>query len=196
MQLSIKKYYFQVLKKILAIAFLGVLLFNWGGYRLLTSYLEERADTQLEAQLDLNNYDESALISIKIPTNLPYYTNSISFERVDGSITIQGVPYKYVKRRIYNDSLELLCIPNNVKTGIQKAGDNFYRLSNDLVSNNHKKSGSNHGHTVKFSIQDYTATQAITINPVTQYVAVAANTTVFQQFKSIYLDRLEKPPQA
>jgi len=185
------------LKKLFAIALLGILLFNWGGYRLLTDFLEDRADLQLEAQLDQDNYDESTLISIKVPTNLPYYHNNINYERVDGSINIRGVEYKYVKRRIYNDSLELMCIPNLAKTGMQNARDDFFRLANDLVTNNStKKSGNQHGHTIKFSVQDYTATPAISLNPATQLVDVAANTTVFQHFKSIYLDRLERPPQA
>lgn len=180
-----------------AIALLGILLFNWGGYRFVTDYLEDRADLQMEAQLDQENYDEAALISIKVPTNLPYYANSATYERVDGSININGVEYKYVKRRIYNDSLEVMCIPNTARTGLQNARDDFFRLANDLVSNtNSKKSGGTHGHTVKLSVQDYTTIQTIVLNPSARYVAVAANTTVFDHFKSIYIDQLEKPPQA
>jgi hypothetical protein len=186
-----------VLKKLLSILLLGILLFNWGGFRLLTDYLEDKADQRLEAQLDQDNYDEAALVSIKVPTNLPYYSNSPTYERVDGSINIKGVAYKYVKRRIYNDSLEVMVIPNTVKAGLQSARDDFFRLANDLVSNNSsKKSTGNHGHTVKFSVSDYTTTQTIVLDPSTRYVAVAANTTVFDHIKSIYLDRLEQPPEA
>ncbi|MBY0480086.1 MAG: hypothetical protein K2Q21_01925 [Chitinophagaceae bacterium] len=185
------------MKKLFAIVLLGILLFNWGGYRFVTDYLEDRADQILEAALDQENYDEAALISIKVPTNLPYYSNSATYERVDGSITINGVAYKYVKRRIYNDSLEVMCIPNVAKAGLQSARDDFFRLANDLVSNtNTKKSNGNHGHTVKLSIQDYTTISTIVLNPSTRYVAVAANTTVFDHFKSVYLDQLERPPQA
>jgi hypothetical protein len=80
---------------------------------------------------------------------------------------------------------------------VYKRQDDFFRLANDLVTNNSaKKSGNQHGHTIKFSVQDYTATPAICLNPATQIVDVAANTNVFQHFKSIYLDRLERPPQA
>jgi hypothetical protein len=184
------------LKKLFAITLLGILLFNWGGYRFVTDYLTNKADLRLEAQLDLDKYDEAALISIKIPTNLPYYTNTVLYERVDGSINIKGVEYKYVKRRIYNDSLELICIPNATKMGMQNARDDFFRLANDLVaSNSNKKATGSHGHAIKFSVQDYTAVQAMIINHATQCVRIAVNTLVFQHFKSIYLSRLEKPPQ-
>lgn len=185
------------MKKLFAIVLLGILLFNWGGYRFVTDYLEARADQRLEAALDQENYDEAALISIKVPTNLPYYSNSPTYERVDGSININGIAYKYVKRRIYNDSLEVMCIPNAVKAGLQTARDDFFRLANDLVSNTSaKKSTDNHAHAVKFSVQDYTTISTIVLNPSTRCVAVAANTTVFDHFKSVYLDQLEKPPQA
>jgi len=59
---------------------LGILLFNQGGYRFVADYLEDKADQRLEAELDQDQYDATALISIKIPTNLPYYSNSISYE--------------------------------------------------------------------------------------------------------------------
>jgi hypothetical protein len=112
---------------------MAILLFNWFGYRLITSVLEENANNQLETALDNNDYSESQLISIKIPVSyLPYYKNSQSFERVDGRVEIQGLEYKFVKRRIYNDSLELLCIPNAAVMKLNAAKDEIFRILNDL----------------------------------------------------------------
>jgi hypothetical protein len=101
------------LRRIAAILLIGALLFNWIGYRLLTGILEDDAARRLEARLDRQQYDESQLISIKVPvTHLAYYNTSTEFQRTDGSIEIDGIPYKYVKCRLANDSLEMLCIPN------------------------------------------------------------------------------------
>jgi len=92
---------------------LGILLFNWIGYLLVIGYLHQQTKTDLEARLDVDDYDESQLISIKIPaTNLAYYNSSPRFERVNGSLELNGVTYKYVKRRLYNDTLEWLCLPD------------------------------------------------------------------------------------
>jgi hypothetical protein len=185
-------------KRAAAILLLGVLLFNWGGYRLFTNYLENRADTRLEASLDQNDYDESELVSIKVATHLPYYASSPNYERVDGEITIKGVSYKYVKRRLYNDSLELLCIPNVEKTGLRNAKDNFYRMANDLANDNSssKKSGGNHSHVTKFAVSDFTDEHGF----VWQYNSiderVSRSSQVFADIRSAFLDRLEKPPQA
>jgi len=46
---------------------MGILFFNWYGYQLLSNYWQDRAERRLEASLDQNNYDESALISFKVP---------------------------------------------------------------------------------------------------------------------------------
>ena len=98
------------MKKTAAILLLGILTFNWVGYRYLLSYLEDRANTAFNSRLDSDNYDESDLISIKVANNLPY-TNAKKFERVNGQIEIAGVQYNYVKIKVSADSLELLCIP-------------------------------------------------------------------------------------
>ena len=122
-----------LLKKTASISLLALLLFNWVGYSLVSSYFEEKANTRLEASLDNNSFDTSQLLSLKIPANhLAYYNSSAQFERVDGSIEISGIPYKYVAKRLYNDSVEFLCIPNQEVMKVQMARDEFFRLVNDL----------------------------------------------------------------
>ncbi|ULQ52353.1 hypothetical protein [Flavihumibacter fluvii] len=124
---------FGPVKKLAAITLIGILLFNWGGYRWVFSYLEESSSQLLNARLDDRNYDEEALITIKLPVeNLPYYTNSPIFERVKGEVTIGGMKYQYVEKRIFNDSLEMRCIPNAHATHLTNARDEFFKMVNDL----------------------------------------------------------------
>ena len=120
------------MKRIASILLLGILLFNWVGYRLVSHYLEEQANAKLEAQLDNNNYDESQLIEIKVPLNLPYQPDWKEFERYDGDVEIDGIHYKYVKRKVFNGELILLCLPNKTKMNLQNASNDFFRLVNDL----------------------------------------------------------------
>lgn len=112
---------------------MGLLAFNWMGYRMVFSYLEHSSSRQLNAELDQGQYAEASLITIKIPVdNLPYYTNSPIFERVKGQVNIGGMQYQYVERRIFNDSLEMRCIPNAKSTHLSNARDEFFKLVNDL----------------------------------------------------------------
>ena len=61
----------QNVKRIASILLLGILLFNMGGYRLLSNYFEDMADQRMQAELDMNLYNESDLISIKVAAGLP-----------------------------------------------------------------------------------------------------------------------------
>jgi len=90
-----------------------------------------------------------------------------------------------------------MCIPNTVKAGIQNARDDFFRLANDLVSGTStKKSGSEHGHTVKYPAHDYQQIQGFEISPASRPIAVAAALSGYSLYKSIWINPLEKPPQA
>jgi hypothetical protein len=148
------------LKKIYLILLLVLLLFNWFGYRLLSSILEEKADHQLEMAVTNNDYDESQLVSIKIPVSyLLNYSISKTFERVDGRIQIQGTEYRYVKRRIQNDSLELLCIRNPALMNVKAARNEMFRFVNDLYHAGSDKTGhSRHSPSKSFSPDHYTFT--------------------------------------
>lgn len=152
------------MRKVATILLIGLMFFNWFGYRLVTGFMQSQANASLTARLDKNDYDESQLISIKISSNLPYYTNSASFERVDGQIEIAGVHYNYVKRRVFKDSLEFQCIPNEQKTKLASASNEFYKLVNDL-RHTQKKSGENSSTknpvTELYSYADAWALQAI-----------------------------------
>jgi hypothetical protein len=109
---------------------LGILLFNWFGYRLLIGYWQEKTQSELEAKLDVSDYDESQLITVKVPvTHLSYYNTSPVFERVNGSIEIGGMQYKYVKRRLYKDSLELLCLPDQGTMKLKATANDFLKHS-------------------------------------------------------------------
>jgi len=184
-------------KRIAAILLLGIFSFNIFGYRLVASFLEEQVNASIETALDENNYSDDQLISIKQPTNLPYYNNSPTFQRVDGEIEIEGVHYKYVKVRIYNDSLELMCIPNTGKMNIEAAKADFSRLAADFQqADNAKKKSTTPSKSFQKTLSEYEELQ------VTQIPAVTA--TSIATFKSsnnvfvndLFLQTLEQPPDS
>jgi hypothetical protein len=183
------------LKHFATILLMGILFFNWYGYQLLSNYWQDRADRRLEASFDKNNFDESQLISLKIPlTSLSYYNSSNGFERVDGQIEIGGVRYKYVKRRIFQDSLELLCIPNLTAMQLQTAKNDFFRQVNDLQQQNQGKK--NNSHSTRDNIKDYCPAAAGTMVPDVR-LASAPSTTFYisSPLPSRYTPIAENPPE-
>jgi hypothetical protein len=171
-------------KRTAAILLLGLLLFNWVGYELYTAILQNRADKIMVASLDENNYTDADLISIKVPAvHLSSYVSSEEFQRVDGTIEIEGVQYNYVKRRYTNEgSLELLCIPNKTSTHLQTAKNEFFKLVNDLQHPGQSKKSDQHNSSFKgFNAEYYTDTQAF---------AISALTIVSQKATDQYLFRI------
>lgn len=82
------------------------------------AYMEKSSETAIEQKVEKSDYSTDELISVKTKLNLPYYSSSPLFERAYGSVTIEGIVYEYVQKRVYNDTLELLCLPNTAKTAL------------------------------------------------------------------------------
>ena len=106
--------------KLAAIILLLLLSFNFVGYRLWFHLLQKSAETALVARLDAQQYNEADLLTLKIPLKLPYQTIATDFERIDGEIKIDGIIYKYVKRKVEAGHLVLLCLPHTEKCSWKK----------------------------------------------------------------------------
>lgn len=131
-----------------------MLAFNWIGYRMLTSFMENSADIALDAKIEKDDYDESSLIEIRVPLNAPYLSdNSTAFERYSGELELEGVHYKYVKRKIVDGELVLLCLPNKSKTSLQNSRAEFFKLVNDL--NQSQQKGKNNTSSFKSVTTEY-----------------------------------------
>ena len=105
--------------------------------------MQQKLNDQLEARLDSNSYDESQLVTLKIPIHLPYQTSWSAYQRYNGEIEINGILYKYVKRKVAYDTLFLMCITNTKKMHLETAKDDFFKISNDLMQNNNSKKSDN-----------------------------------------------------
>ena len=128
------------MRKFAVILLLVLFLFNWFGYRLFISFQQESANTKFENQLDQNSFDETQLVSVKIPAvYFSGYVNEKSFKRINGQVDINGILYNYVKVRVYNDSLEMLCVPNEPAMNLSTAKNDFFKLVNDLQHKGNKK---------------------------------------------------------
>ena len=186
------------LKKLASILLLGVLLFNWCGYRWVINLVQQDADTKLEARLDRNDYDQSQLIEIKVPVNMPYQSDWAGFERYDGEIEVNGIHYKYVARKVQDGQLVLKCIPNQTKQRLESAKDDLFKISNDLQQDNSgKKSGVPNSTPVKNALGDYDDLQQLSI--------AALYASLSEQSYNVYQPNLvadllhsilEQPPKA
>lgn len=110
------------------------MLFNLVGYRWIFSVIENKATDKLEQNISLGNYSDDQLVEIKIPLNMPYYSDK-EYENAYGEAEWKGVHYRFVKRKVSGNTLYLMCLPNIEKNNIVKAKDEFTKAMNDVPSN-------------------------------------------------------------
>ncbi len=140
-------------------------LFNSGGYRLVFNQMEDAVGQRMISRIDDQAYDDQDLVEIKVPVNLPYQTNWPEFERYDGEVYMNGVHYNYVKRKLHNDTLILLCLPNAEKTNLFNARETFFSLVNDLQQDQPAKQHPAPVKSVKFAQADYIVEELIPFQP-------------------------------
>lgn len=128
-----------ILKKIAALFFIVIFLFNVVGYRFALDFIQHKVNTQLEEGLDNHLYNESELVELKVPLNLPYQTSWAAFRRCDGEIQIGGTLYKYVKRKVANDTLYLMCIPNTQKMRLETVRNDLIAKANGIAQHDNSQ---------------------------------------------------------
>lgn len=95
----------------------------------MLGYLQHQSDIRIETRIDDSQYDESSLIELRVPLNMPYQNRWTEFERHYGEIEIGGKHYAYVKRRVEGNVLVLKCLPNAQKDLIKNAEQEMLQVS-------------------------------------------------------------------
>jgi len=157
------------------------------------NYLQEKGRKELEVRLDENDYDESQLISIKTPVNhLSYYNTSDRFERVDGSIEIDGIKYKYVKRRLYKDSAELLCLPDAGAMKLQAFKNDYAGFVTGVPGAAKRQGGS--CVPVKVVLADVYIVEEVALAPQRNFIQLPVHSAYTLFFPTSPLSTPERPP--
>ncbi len=142
------------MKKLAAILLMSVFVFNLFGYKLWVFVAEQNASKQLTAAVENSRYSDDQLIVIKRQISLPYYNNTSTYTMADGEVEMNGVVYRYVKYRIFDNMLEMLCLPNTQKTNIKKAKDDYFSNTADIQKNSSEKNKPTNNN-VKKSFSDF-----------------------------------------
>ena len=159
---------------------------------MIIAYMERGSETAIERKVERSDYSREELISVKTKLNLPYYSSSPRFERAFGSVTIDGIAYEYVQKRVYNDTLELLCLPNTAKTALHGLKNELTKSSADGQASVPVKKGTA---TLKISLPDFF--QAFETLPV---ASLPCSQRFYLQNVTFHLSdfsqQQERPPQA
>ncbi len=136
------------------------MIFNLVGYRLVFNAIGDKATAKLEQKISAKDYSEEQLVEIRIPLNMPYYSDK-EYEEVYGETDFNGEHYRYVKRKVSGNTLYLMCLPNKEKTHIAKVENAFTKAVNDLSSD--KQGSQQKTDLVKLLTTEFKVTE-ITVN--------------------------------
>ena len=89
--------------------------------------MEKQSSVNLNTAIEKNNYSEDDLVEIKIPLNNPYISDH-SYEDAFGETTVKGKSYQYVKRKISENTLYLMCLPNEEKASLTTTKNKVFSL--------------------------------------------------------------------
>ena len=182
------------MRKFAALILICLLAFNWFGYRALLQYLEDRNYHALQAQLDHQEYKPTDLVEVRVSLNLPYISDSKDFETYSGETTINGYHYRFVKRKLVNNELILLCIRDYEKDQLQKASNDFFKQVADAAGAE-KKSRTTAPKVVKGFTTEFTCTQIASANNYHAEVH-AVYPILHQSYTSVTLSTPAQPPNS
>jgi hypothetical protein len=109
------------LKRFFAIILLSVHLFYLGGYSLVFQYFIHEADVRMVKQMYDNKIDDTKLVELKIPVNMPTVTDWTEYETIAGQVQLKDAYYNYVRLKMTHDTMYFICLPNTAKTQLVKA---------------------------------------------------------------------------
>jgi len=105
------------MKKILAIMLFSVLFYQAGGFAL--QYLSDGNTVAIDPETE-------ETVVVKIPINLPYQTDWVSAEEVDGSVRQGDEFYEMKSRKVENDTLVTVMVKD------RNARENFFDLAEQV----------------------------------------------------------------
>jgi hypothetical protein len=68
-----------------------------------------------------NKIDNTKLIEIKIPVNMPTVTDWTEYEVIEGQIQLKDAYYNYVRLKMTHDTMYFVCLANTAKTRLVNA---------------------------------------------------------------------------
>lgn len=137
----------------LTILLMLAFVYNWVGYKVLLSCMELYEISNSPEP----SADQSGSITIQIPVNLPFSRSSSAYESSNDEMEINGIQYRNIKRRLHNDSMELICVPDYSAMKWNATGKTILQIAHELqLGVKGKKNNSNTAANLKPPTDDCT----------------------------------------
>lgn len=152
--------------------------------------LRYQNNVEMLQKLDLGDYNEAEMVTVKIPISVPYASESEEFERVDGLFEHKGEFYRLVKQRLFQDTLQVVCVKDQELAYINQAWTSYVKTFTDNHSDNQSQS------TISYSfIKDYLTRSFSIIQFSPGWVCDVVKQTNINIFISDFYPSIIHPPE-
>lgn len=181
-----------ILKRVAAIFLILMHLLNIVGYHGLFFGLEALNNKEILTDLDFDIYAGSDAITLRVPISLPYPVNHDNYQRVNGAFEYEGVLYRLVKQKLYNDTLYVVCYKDQVGKKIKDAIQEMAHAINDQPTDN--KSGS--GKKLANVIKDFEGATTVDTVPTFAAIRKADFNPAILSYTHSHTFSIDHPPKA
>lgn len=144
----------------------------------------------LAEQLDIDSYAGSQAITIKLPlTHYEGLTNS-NYERVDGEFQYEGVSYRLVKQKFYQDTAYIVAYKDERSIAIKSALEEYVDTFAGTPAE--KKSESKTGFSF---LKDYLHQHKISVHQPLIATTVKNNTSCVYHYQLLPDSAIDYPPE-
>ena len=167
-------------------------MLNALGYYPVYLAMQWKAQSEMKARLDAHLFEEDELFTIKIPINLPYWTETRQApERIDGQIQYNGDFYKLYKQEIIADTLVVLAVKDHSEKALFTALTEWVKITVTGLPGTSEKAAGQVSHLIK----EYFASQHRTYIHLYDWLANNSNLPdCISLFPSAYLQVPCPPP--
>lgn len=97
-----------------------ILLNTFGYYQLLT-LIENDQSNRFSSKIDRTEDEISGNLLLRIPLAAPYWQDDDEYQKAKGEVFIEGQLYHFVKRKMYHDTLYIVCLKDARSTETHEA---------------------------------------------------------------------------
>jgi len=135
------------MKRLGASLLLLIFVLNIFGYYGLFIGARFHLGQEIQASLDVDDYEDSSEYTFKVPLTLPYASDLSEYQRVDGEFNYHGDVYRLVKQKLVKDALFIVCVKDAQSKKIDRALEDYVKTFTDNPSSekNHSKAASSVG---------------------------------------------------
>jgi hypothetical protein len=101
------------------------------------NHYTKQSSFNLNKNIETKNYNSDDLVEIKIPLNNPYISDH-NYEDAYGETKVKGKYYQYVKKKISENTLYLMCLPNDKKEILDETKNKLAENNTTSNKNNSK----------------------------------------------------------